>query len=69
MTDPTPPDVHAALEGDAAAFGRLLEQQHRALWAIALAILADPHAAEEVIQEAALAAWRSRAQLQDPART
>jgi RNA polymerase sigma-70 factor (ECF subfamily) len=47
--------------GDPEAFGTLVGRHERALWAIALHTLGDPHEAEDAVQEALVAAYRRAA--------
>jgi RNA polymerase sigma-70 factor (ECF subfamily) len=51
--------VERARKGDAEAFGALITNYQRLLTGIAFGILADPGRAEDMVQEAFLAAWRS----------
>jgi len=60
--------VAAALRGDAESFSRLCERYYPALVAIAYAQLADRGLAEDVAQEALLAAYRGIARLKEPER-
>ncbi|MCL4838836.1 MAG: RNA polymerase sigma factor [Thermoanaerobaculia bacterium] len=61
-------DVEAARGGDAEAFGRLLELFWGESVRLARAILASDLEAEDVAQEAFVAAWRKLGWLRDPAR-
>ena len=61
-------DVEAARTGDEAAFGRLLERFWGESVRLARAILASDLEAEDVAQEAFVAAWRRLRWLRDPAR-
>lgn len=60
--------VAAALKGDAESFSRLCEEYHPVLVAIAFTRLADRDLAEDVAQEALLAAYRDIAKLKQPER-
>ena len=51
--------VERARKGDAEAFGALITNYQRLLTGIAFGILADPGRAEDMVQEAFLAAWKS----------
>ncbi len=51
------PDVTAASAGDVPAFGRLVERCHGPVSAVAFAVTADLALAEDVTQEAFVAAW------------
>ena len=48
-----------AREGDVAAFSRVMEAEQSRLMAQALAFCADPHLAQDLVQETMIAAWRS----------
>ncbi|HSM51811.1 MAG TPA: sigma-70 family RNA polymerase sigma factor [Thermoanaerobaculia bacterium] len=61
-------DVEAARGGDEEAFGRLLERFWGESVRLARAILASDLEAEDVAQEAFVAAWRRLGWLRDPAR-
>ena len=58
--------VRAAAGGDRAAFGQLVDATRRAVSTIALAIVRDLAASEDVAQEVYLAAWRGIAKLRNP---
>jgi RNA polymerase sigma-70 factor (ECF subfamily) len=56
----TPSDstlVEAVLNGDREAYGRLFERHERSVQAVALAILGDYHAAQDVVQESFVIAY------------
>lgn len=53
--------ICAAAEGSAPAFDRLVERHQSAVYRFARALVADPAAAEDVLQETFLAAWRHAA--------
>lgn len=57
--------VQAAKQGDAAAFESLLEPLLGQGYRLACALLHDHQAAEDVVQESALKAWRKIAQLRE----
>ena len=50
--------VHKAQQGDAEAFARLVEAYRGPVYRLALSMGLSPHDAEEVAQEAFVAAWR-----------
>ena len=54
-------DVLAASAGDTQAFGRLVDQTKSAVTAVALAIVGDYPASQDIAQDVFLAAWRNRA--------
>lgn len=54
----------AVAHGDRRAFTELYRLTHRRLYAIALALLRQPDAAEDVLQETYLAIWRTAGQYQ-----
>ncbi|HSM51273.1 MAG TPA: sigma-70 family RNA polymerase sigma factor [Thermoanaerobaculia bacterium] len=60
------PWVERAADGDAEAFGRLVQATAGTVHTLALAILRDVHTAEEVSQEVFLAAWQGLGQLRNP---
>lgn len=69
--DPTPFDHNAALaacaRGDQGALQRLYEREHRFLMGVAMRIVRDHAAAEDVLHDAFMAIW-NRASTFDPAR-
>jgi RNA polymerase sigma-70 factor (ECF subfamily) len=65
--EPDPDTVAAFRAGDLDALARLCERYRRAVWAVALTVLRDPHLAEDAAQETFLRVWRARASF-DPAR-
>ena len=56
-----------AVDGDADAFGALVDLHHRAARRVAFAALGNLADADEAVQEACLTAWRRIDRLQDPA--
>jgi RNA polymerase sigma-70 factor (ECF subfamily) len=50
--------VQNVKEGDAQSFELLYSQQHRSIYALALRLLCDPAAAEDVVQEVFISIWR-----------
>lgn len=60
--------VDRACRRDPAAFSRLIASYERTALAIAFAIVGDPAAAGDAVQEAFLKAWRCLAELKDPDR-
>ena len=56
-------DVLAARSGDASAFGRLVDVTKSAVTAIALAIVGDYTASQDIAQDVFLAAWRNLSKL------
>lgn len=62
---PDPDDLRSAKAGDEAAFERLLRPLIDPAYRFACVMLHDPDEAEDVVQEAALKAWRKLAQLRD----
>ncbi|CAM5217639.1 RNA polymerase sigma factor [Alishewanella longhuensis] len=61
------PDVTAAIAGDKQAFGRLIRRCQNSVSSIALAIVKDLDASEEVCQQVFIAAWQQVGSLQNPA--
>lgn len=57
----------AAIRGDSQAFGELVRHWQGAVCSVALGILKDVAASEEVAQEAFLTAWQKLPTLEDPA--
>src|SRR5690242_11076417 len=57
--------VARSRRADAAAFGVLVERHQRLVFGVALARCKDPALAEEVAQEAFVAAWRDLDRLRD----
>jgi RNA polymerase sigma-70 factor (ECF subfamily) len=62
---PDPDGVRSAKAGDEAAFERLLRPPIDPAYRFACVMLSDPDAAEDVVQEAAVKAWRKLDQLRD----
>lgn len=60
-------DVLLAGKGDEAAFGRLVERSANTVCSIALAIVRNVEASEDIAQEAFLAAWSNLRNLRNPA--
>lgn len=61
------PDVNAAIAGDMPAFGRLIKRCQNSVSSIALAIVKDLDASEEICQQVFIAAWQQLSSLQNPA--
>ncbi len=61
------PDVLAATGGDAQAFGRLVDETKSAVTAIALAIVGDYPASQDIAQDVFLSAWRNLGKLRSTA--
>ena len=61
------PDVSAAIAGDMQAFSRLVQRCQNGISSIALAIVKDLDASEEVCQQVFIAAWQQLNSLQNPA--
>lgn len=59
-------DVRLAQQGDQAAFGRLILQTQNTISSIALAIVRDLDASEDVAQTAYIAAWQQLTELKNP---
>lgn len=66
-TEPDPGTIAAFRAGDLDALARLCDRYRRPVWAAALAVLGDPHLAEDAAQDTFLRAWRFRTSF-DPAR-
>jgi len=60
--------IRAALAGDLAAFGTLVERYWNLVFAMALSRMNDPHEAEDVAQESFLKAYSQLHTLREPAR-
>ncbi len=60
-------DVRLAMSGDRDAYGRLVEQSANVVCAIALAIVRNVQASEDVAQEVFLAGWTTLSRLRNPA--
>ena len=60
-------DVLLAREGDEAAFSRLVDESANTVCSIALAIVRNVQASEDVAQEVFLAAWANLQKLRNPA--
>jgi RNA polymerase sigma factor (sigma-70 family) len=60
-------DVSLAMGGDRDAYGRLVEQCAGVVCAIALAIVRNVEASEDVAQEVFLAGWKTLSKLRNPA--
>lgn len=65
--EPDPDTIAAFRAGDLDALARLCDGYRRAVWAVALTVLRDPHLAEDAAQETFLRIWRARASF-DPGR-
>lgn len=61
------PDVQAASRGDIGAFERLINRCQRSINSIALAIVKDLDASEDVTQQVFIAIWQQLPALQNPA--
>jgi RNA polymerase sigma factor (sigma-70 family) len=61
------PHVRAAAQGDPEAFARLVDATRTLVCSIALAILRDVEASQDVAQDVFLAAWRELGKLRNPA--
>jgi len=57
-----------SLEGDARAFGTLMERHESAVCAVSFAVTGDREVSEDVAQDAFVTAWTSLATLRDPSR-
>ena len=60
-------DVRLAMTGDRDAYARIVEQSANVVCAIALAIVRNVQASEDVAQEVFLAVWTSLGKLRNPA--
>jgi RNA polymerase sigma-70 factor (ECF subfamily) len=58
--------VQRAKRGDRLAFQRLIEDNAEGLLRLAKSIMLDPFAAQDVVQEGLIAAWRGLPGLRDP---
>ncbi|TWT94872.1 sigma-70 family RNA polymerase sigma factor [Neorhodopirellula pilleata] len=65
---PTSTTVRSALDGDAAAFGELVQTYSGMVTGVAYSVLGDFARSEDAGQEAFLEAWRKRETLQDPSK-
>ncbi|MFC4655964.1 MULTISPECIES: RNA polymerase sigma factor [Rheinheimera] len=61
------PDVLAAGQGDVQAFSRLMQQSQRTVSSIALAIVKDLDASEDITQQVFIYAWKQLHSLNNPA--
>lgn len=61
------PDVSAAQQGDISAFGRLVARCQRSVSSIALAIVKDLDASEDITQQVFIYIWQQLNTLQNPA--
>jgi len=59
--------IQAALAGTVEAFGPLVTRYQAGVYALALSMVRDPASAEDVTQEAFLAAYKRLSELRDPA--
>ncbi|HYR29832.1 MAG TPA: sigma-70 family RNA polymerase sigma factor [Thermoanaerobaculia bacterium] len=66
-TQPFESDVLLARRGDEAAFRRLVDRSANTVCSIALAIVRNVHASEDIAQEVFLAAWANLRTLRNPA--
>ncbi|HVK88951.1 MAG TPA: sigma factor [Kofleriaceae bacterium] len=64
--DTNPTWWQAFQEGDLDAFAALIEEHQRGVFAVAYAVVLDRGLAEDVAQEAFIAAFQRRAQLREP---
>lgn len=60
-------DFHAAQEGDAAAFARLVAATQRMVASVALAVSSDVEQSEDIAQDVFLAAWQRMRLMKGPA--
>ncbi|MEO0604521.1 MAG: sigma-70 family RNA polymerase sigma factor, partial [Myxococcota bacterium] len=63
----SPRTVKNAARGDRSAFEALVRHHQAAVAAIALGLVREPGASEDIVQETFLLAWRKLPQLRDPA--
>ena len=68
VTEPDSTLVGEALDGDAAAFGALVERHRARAEAVARRVLGNPDEAQDVVQESLLVAHRDLRRLRDPDR-
>src|SRR5690606_36277812 len=61
------PDINAAQQGDMQAFGRLVSYCQRSVSSIALAIVKDLDASEDISQQVFIHVWQQLNTLQNPA--
>lgn len=57
--------IRSAMSGDSAAFADLIRPQYAAAFRVAYGLLHDIYEAEDVVQEAALTAWRKLGNVRD----
>jgi RNA polymerase sigma-70 factor (ECF subfamily) len=60
--------LRAHLDGDAQAFGALVQRHQQRMWAVAVRTLRDPDEAADAVQDACLSAYRSAASYRGEAR-
>jgi RNA polymerase sigma-70 factor (ECF subfamily) len=60
--------VRASMAGDRSAFAQLVRRHHRRVRGLAILLVPDAHAAEDVIQETFLRAYRGLRDCADPDR-
>ncbi len=58
--------VRSAMQGDRAAFGELVRERERYMYALAMGRLGDEHLARDAVQEALLLAWKNISKLREP---
>ena len=66
--DDKPTLLTLARNGDLAAFSSLIEAEQSRLMAQAQAFCADPHLAEDLVQETMIAAWKGSPGVSDAAK-